>query len=93
MNLRTVEKLNTILIAVMLLVAAAAVVVRSSALAYLGLVALLCVLVLNRHLYAFFAGLISGVIFEPVFLLFVSLAMIGVAFYLHTVRSGSRLAA
>ena len=45
------------------------------------------------HLYAFFAGLISGVIFEPVFLLFVSLAMIGVAFYLHTVRSGSRLAA
>lgn len=36
------------------------------------------------HLYALFAGLISGVIFEPVFLLFVSLAMIGLAFYLHS---------
>ena len=45
------------------------------------------------HLYALFAGLISGVIFEPMFLLFVSLAMVSVAFYLHTDRSGSRLAA
>jgi hypothetical protein len=35
------------------------------------------------HLYALFAGLISGVILEPPFLLFVSLAMIVLAFYLH----------
>lgn len=55
LNLRTVEKLNTILIAVMLVLAAAALVARSLPLAYLSAFALLCVLVLNRHLYAFFA--------------------------------------
>jgi len=35
------------------------------------------------HLYALFAGLVSGVILEPPFLLYMSLAMIGVALYLH----------
>jgi hypothetical protein len=35
------------------------------------------------HLYTLLAGLISGVIFEPPYLLFVSLAMITVALYLH----------
>jgi len=35
------------------------------------------------HLYALVAGLISGVILEPPFLLFVSLAIIGVALHLH----------
>jgi hypothetical protein len=35
------------------------------------------------HLYTLLAGLISGIILEPPFLLFVSLIMIAVAFYLH----------
>jgi hypothetical protein len=35
------------------------------------------------HLYALLAGLISGVILKPPFLLFVSLAMIAIALYLH----------
>jgi hypothetical protein len=35
------------------------------------------------HLYALLAGLISGVIFEPPFLLFISLGMIAVAICLH----------
>jgi len=38
---------------------------------------------LLTHLYASSAGLISGVIFDPPFLLLVSLAMIAIAFYLH----------
>jgi hypothetical protein len=41
------------------------------------------------HLYTLIAGLVSGVIFEPTFLLFVSLVMIAVAFALHrpTIRA------
>lgn len=35
------------------------------------------------HLYALFAGLISGVIFKPMFLLFVSLVMIAIVVLLH----------
>jgi uncharacterized membrane protein len=38
---------------------------------------------LLAHIYALFAGLISGVILDPPFLLLVSLLMIAVAFYLH----------
>lgn len=40
------------------------------------------------HIYTLLAGLISGVILEPPFLLWVSLVMIAIAFYLHrpTVR-------
>lgn len=38
---------------------------------------------LLAHLYAFIAGVISGVILNPPFLLLVSLLMIAVAFYLH----------
>lgn len=38
---------------------------------------------LLTHLYTLFAGLISGVILEPPFLLWVSLVMIAIAFYLH----------
>jgi hypothetical protein len=35
------------------------------------------------HLYTLIAGIVSGVIFEPTFLLLVSLAMIAIAFVLH----------
>jgi uncharacterized membrane protein len=35
------------------------------------------------HIYTLFAGLVSGVILAPPFLLYMSLAMIGVAMYLH----------
>ena len=38
---------------------------------------------LLTHLYTLFAGLISGVILQPPFLLYISLAMISVAIYLH----------
>jgi uncharacterized membrane protein len=38
---------------------------------------------LLTHLYTFSAGLVSGVILEPPFLMWVSLVMIGIAFYLH----------
>jgi hypothetical protein len=38
---------------------------------------------LLTHLYTLFAGLISGVILDPPFLLWVSLVMIAIAFYLH----------
>ena len=38
---------------------------------------------LLTHLYSLFAGLISGVILEPPALLFISILMIAIAFYLH----------
>ncbi len=36
------------------------------------------------HAYVLVAGIISGVIFEPIFLLIVGLLMLGIAFYLHS---------
>jgi hypothetical protein len=54
LNLRTVEKLNTALIAATLVVVIGAFVTRTTAPVYAAGAALLCVLALNRHLYGFF---------------------------------------
>ncbi len=43
------------------------------------------------HLYFLLAGLISGAVFNPPFLLFVSLLMLGVAWVLHQPQRGQRI--